>query len=264
MRKALVNAAKRSLSQTGFSLRRALAVSTTKENIVFDRSLKSRHRDFALSETLDTSYYNYLRQESNYQIIDRINDINKEFPVGLEIGCFDGELYRLINGQPSLRGSSGGCGGIDFLVQTDLSTKAKQLCISTLSELEETIVKNEFVKCDEGFLPFQSNSFDIVLSSLSLHWSNDLFKTFSEINRILKPDGVFIASLLGNDSLKELRNCLYLAEQERRGGISYHTSPFMRTWDIAGLMQDANFNLPTVDIDSVKVREQFNGYVNYC
>ncbi len=222
---------------------------SSKDKTVFEQALKQRHRNFALSETVDTTYYNYLRQESNLQLIDRVNDINREFPVGLELGSFDGGLYNLINSQPTLRGNQGGIGGIQYLVQTDMSAKSA----NNISPPANSLVTKDSLQCDEGYLPFQSNTFDIVLSSLYLHWSNDLFKTFSEIERVLKPDGVVIASLLGNDSLKELRNCFYLAEQERRGGIAYHTSPFMRTWDVAGLMQDAKFNLPTVDIDSVKV-----------
>lgn len=58
---------------------------------------------------------------------------------------------------------------------------------------------------DEEKIPFEPNSIDIVLSSMSLHWINDLPGVFSQIRKILKPDGVFIAALLGGDTLKELR-----------------------------------------------------------
>ena len=52
---------------------------------------------------------------------------------------------------------------------------------------------------------------------------------FREVNRILKPDGVFIGALLGNDTLYELRCSYQLAELEREGGISPHISPMTRT-----------------------------------
>ena len=45
---------------------------------------------------------------------------------------------------------------------------------------------------------------------------------------MLKPDGVFLCSMLGGSTLEELRRCFYLAEMERKGGISPHTSPFAK------------------------------------
>jgi NADH dehydrogenase [ubiquinone] 1 alpha subcomplex assembly factor 5 len=69
----------------------------------------------------------------------------------------------------------------------------------------------------------------------------------------MKDDGVFIGSILGGDTLQELRYCFYLAEQDRRGGIGPHTSPFTQASDIAGLLQSTNFALPTVDVDTITV-----------
>ena len=59
--------------------------------------------------------------------------------------------------------------------------------------------------------------------------------------------------MLGGDTLKELRYSLYLAEQERRGGVSPHCSPFAQPSDIVGLLQASGFNLPTVDVDTITV-----------
>lgn len=73
---------------------------------------------------------------------------------------------------------------------------------------------------------FEENSLDLVMSSLSLHWVNNLPDCFRAIWRSLKPDGVFIAALFGGETLYELRSSLQLAELERRGGLSPHISPF--------------------------------------
>ena len=53
-------------------------------------------------------------------------------------------------------------------------------------------------------------------SNLSLQWVNDLPKTFREVNRILKPDGVFLGCILGGNTLQELRSSFSAADQERR------------------------------------------------
>lgn len=64
------------------------------------------------------------------------------------------------------------------------------------------------------------------MSSLSLHWVNDLPGLFAAVKRCLKPDGMFIASMYGGETLFELRSSLQLAEVERKGGIAPHISPF--------------------------------------
>jgi NADH dehydrogenase [ubiquinone] 1 alpha subcomplex assembly factor 5 len=102
-------------------------------------------------------------------------------------------------------------------------------------------------------LPYEANTFDAVLSSLSLHWINDLPSVLAQVNNILKPDCPFIGVMMGGDSLYELRTALQLAELDRRGGVATHTSPLADVKDIGGLLQKAGFNLLTVDIDDIIV-----------
>jgi len=109
------------------------------------------------------------------------------------------------------------------------------------------------VLVDEESLPFAPNSFDLVLSSLSLHWINDLPGVLTQINRLLKPDCPFVGAMLGGDTLFELRTSLQLAEQERRGGISPRVSPLADVRDVGGLLQRAGFQLLTVDVDDIIV-----------
>lgn len=106
---------------------------------------------------------------------------------------------------------------------------------------------------DEEFLPFPDQSFDLVTSSLSLHWVNDLPRALSEIRRVLKPDGCFIGAMLGGSTLTELRESMILAETEREGGVSPHVSPMAGASDAGGLLGAAGFSLPTVDVDAVVV-----------
>jgi NADH dehydrogenase [ubiquinone] 1 alpha subcomplex assembly factor 5 len=74
-------------------------------------------------------------------------------------------------------------------------------------------------------LSLEESSIDCVISNLALHWINDLPGIMVHINRCLVPDGLFLAAMLGGDTLYELRGSTQLAEQERKGGVSPHLSP---------------------------------------
>lgn len=62
-----------------------------------------------------------------------------------------------------------------------------------------------FVCGDAESLPFGAGSVDMVFSSLTLQWCNDLDGAFNEFRRVLKPGGLLMFSTFGPDTLKELR-----------------------------------------------------------
>lgn len=101
-------------------------------------------------------------------------------------------------------------------------------------------------------LPDQSQ--DLVVSLMSLHWANDLPGALAQIRRALRPDGLFIGTLLGAGTLKELRAVLTEAELEARGGAQARVSPFADGFDGAALLQRAGFALPVADVDRLTVR----------
>jgi NADH dehydrogenase [ubiquinone] 1 alpha subcomplex assembly factor 5 len=102
-------------------------------------------------------------------------------------------------------------------------------------------------------LPYAPQTFDAVLSSLSIHWINDLPSLLAQVNSILKPDSPFIAAMFGGDTLFELRSSLQLADLERRGGVSPHISPLADVRDVGGLLTRAGFKMLTVDVEDIIV-----------
>jgi SAM-dependent methyltransferase len=110
------------------------------------------------------------------------------------------------------------------------------------------------VVADEEALPFADGSLDLVVSGLALQAVNDLPGVLVQIRRALKPDGLFLAALLGGDTLTELRQSFAVAESERDGGVSPRVAPFPDVRDMGALLQRAGFALPVTDADRVTVR----------
>jgi hypothetical protein len=52
-------------------------------------------------------------------------------------------------------------------------------------------------------------------------------QAFSECRRVLQPDGLFLGSVFGGESLFQLRRACHTAEEERCGGVSQRFSPLM-------------------------------------
>jgi SAM-dependent methyltransferase len=87
-----------------------------------------------------------------------------------------------------------------------------------------------------------------------LQFVNDLPGTLAQIRRALKPDGLFLAALIGGDTLTELRQAFAAAEAEIEDGISPHVAPFADLRESGALLQRAGFALPVTDIDRLTVR----------
>ncbi len=102
-------------------------------------------------------------------------------------------------------------------------------------------------------LPFAEAAFDLVVSPLALHWSNDLPGALLQLRRCLQPDGLLLASVLGGETLDMLRRAFLEAELAEEGGVSPRISPMADGRDLAGLLQRAGFALPVVDTDRVFV-----------
>ncbi len=195
---------------------------------VFDRHAVRRHRARAAD---GLSAHDFLLCNVAERLTDRLQDISRTFPHALDLGCHTGQMGRVL----------GRHGGIETLIQCDLAPEMARRA------------GGYAIAADEEALPFAPESFDLVLSNLSLHWVNDLPGCLLQIRQTLKPDGLFLAAMFGGGTLVELRNCLMEAESEIAGGVSPRISPFPDLRDAAGLLQRAGFTLPVADRDTITV-----------
>lgn len=107
--------------------------------------------------------------------------------------------------------------------------------------------KPRYVAGDGQGLPFADDSFDLVVSSLALHWMADPMAAFREVKRVLKPEGFFLFVTVGEETCQELREC-----DDRLGGLPR----VMRPWGMQAL-GDLTFHsglgLPVIDRENVSL-----------
>lgn len=193
----------------------------------FDRQVLRLRQKRATALGLETFLLDRVAEEFG----ERLAAVMRRFERAVDLGTPDQSVRRML-------AASGKTGSI-----IAAGTGARSLDRSFLR-----------VTADEETLPFADASLDLVVSALALQFVNDLPGTLIQIRRALRPDGLFLAALMGGGSLNELREAFGQAETEIEGGLSPRVAPFADVRDLGSLLQRAGFALPVVDSDRVVVR----------
>jgi SAM-dependent methyltransferase len=193
---------------------------------IFDRSLLRARRRRALALGPSTFLIDRVAED----MADRLAAVLRTFPIAVDLGT------------PT------------DAVRTALARTGKVGTIIALDPLATSRVNKLAVAADEEALPFRDGSLDLVVSGLALHLVNDLPGTLVQVRRALRPDGLFVAALLGGDTLTELRQAFAAAEAEIEDGISPRVAPFADLRELGALLQRAGFALPVTDVDRLTVR----------
>jgi len=181
----------------------------------------------------------FLKELACARLAERLELVRREFTDVLDVGCHGGQMGTALPDR--LRTSS------LVYVQTDPASNF----VAEASAVNKFAARTSLM-VDE-LLPVEAASCDAVLSSLFLHWMNDLPGMLSQIRLALRPDGLFLATLLGGRSLSELRGCLAEAETEICGGISPRCMPMADIRDLGSLLQRAGFALPVADAELLTI-----------
>jgi SAM-dependent methyltransferase len=194
---------------------------------LFDRRAWRAHRERAGRQGAVT----FLHEEVAERLLDRLDLINREFPVALDLGARDGAVARALAQRP----------GCECVIAAEPS--------GVLLAAAPT----PRVAADPELIPFRDASFDLAASCLALHWCADLPGTLIQIRRALKPDGLLLAAMFGGSTLVELRTALFDAELAEEGGVSPRVSPTVELGDAASLLQRAGFAMPVADSETITV-----------
>ncbi|EXJ85448.1 hypothetical protein A1O1_05812 [Capronia coronata CBS 617.96] len=226
---------------------------------IFNDNVKYLQKERAAANVEYSRHVDYLKDEVARRLVDRLLDIDRQFPQVLDLGANSCHIARALSRPPLIAPE---IPEVPEKAKIPLSERVKHLtCVeispTTLHRDDSlpapTVPITQTVLPSLEALPYDANTFDAVLSSLSLHWINDLPSVLSTINNILKPDAPFLAAMFGGDTLFELRSSLQLADLERRGGVSPHISPLADVRDVGNLLGRAGFKLLTVDVDDIIV-----------
>lgn len=101
------------------------------------------------------------------------------------------------------------------------------------------------INADAFQLPFADGSVDMLVSNMMLQWCDDLDAVFSEIRRVLKPEGLIMFTSLGPDTLKELRQAWQTVDMEQE-----HVNTFIDMHDMGDALVRAGFGQPVMDVET--------------
>ncbi|WP_279479026.1 methyltransferase domain-containing protein [Aureimonas sp. SK2] len=197
-------------------------------NAPFDRALIDRRRLRAFDRSPPGAAF--LLDAVSAELAERLSLVQRRFAVGVELAGHTGALAVQIAAS----------GQVERLVRIERDARL--------------LGAGGGIVADEEALPLRDESVDLVLSPLSLHLTNDTPGVLVQIRRALRGDGLFLAALLGGETLNELRAALLAAEAELTGGASPRVAPFADLREAGGLLQRAGFALPVIDQDRLTVR----------
>ena len=196
--------------------------------VIFDRELlRARRRRAAAAEPAT-----FLLDRVAADLAERLVAVLRRFDLALDLGTPTDAVLKVL----------AGLGTVGTVVRADRTLPSGGVPVSP------------FVVADEETLPFRDAAFDLVVSALALQFVNDLPGTLLQSRRALKPDGLFLAALIGGETLTELRQSFAAAESEIEAGVSPRVAPFADLRDLGALLQRVGFALPVTDVDRVTVR----------
>ncbi len=129
-----------------------------------------------------------------------------------------------------------GCGSglyVKKLIELGAAVKGSDISeeLIKIARSENPVIDFEVASAES--LPYENNSFDVVVASLSLHYLQNLSKSFSEISRILRPNGIFVFSI--NHPLNDSSETIKVSDNDVRIFKPYfHNNPYTLT------MKDGN------------------------
>jgi len=190
---------------------------------LFDRQLRAHRRDRAAR----TGPELFLFDRAFDECLDRLGDIPRTFGRALLLGCPSADWRSRLSG----------------IVQTIDVADPGPLFAARAGGL----------RIEEDRHDFGSEQYDLCLAIGTLDSVNDLALALRLIGRSLKHDAPLIGAIAGGNSLPALRTALIEAGRHE-GRIAARTHPRIEAASLAQLLASADFGMPVVDVDRLRLR----------
>jgi len=158
--------------------------------------------------SLEEQYRNPAKLNTRINIHEKYSDNKKDWHLW---------LFEQMNISPNSRILEIGCGdGTFWLKNRERINRSWNLILSDYSEGMVESVKKQLVgipniqysQFNIEDIPFENNSFDILIASHMLYHVPNRNKAIKEARRVLKPDGTFYCSTVGQNHMKEFGELL--------------------------------------------------------
>jgi SAM-dependent methyltransferase len=115
------------------------------------------------------------------------------------------------------------------------------------------------LSCDET-LPFGAGTFDCIISLGHAHYVNDVPGFLRQCLYALKPDGLMLGVMAGENTFNQLGQTLAQVDDAYLGGMGMRLPPLVRVKDMGMLMQRAGFALCSSDRETLDL--PFKNYIH--
>lgn len=175
-----------------------------------------------------------LARETGRRMAERLDYVKLNPARIADIGCASGDGIRDLQQRYP----------VALPVAVDFST-AMLLQVRRRVPLLQRLARHapRLVNADARALPLAANSLGLAWSNLMLHWLDDPMPALREMHRVLEVDGLLMFSMLGPDTLKELRAAC------RDCGIEPPLRRFLDMHDIGDMLVAAGFADPVMDME---------------
>lgn len=176
---------------------------------------------------------NTLYKNTAYRLMEHLDVIQIKPQRILDVGAGYGHLANLIK----KKFKSAEIVLLDLAEQLLIKAKKKAPWFSSY----------RYLCADTQHLPLVSQSFDCMISDMTLQWCTQIQAVLNEWRRVLKPGGFVLFSTLGPDSLRELQEASCEIDEY------VHVHRFIDMHHLGDALLYSGFSDPVVDVDRVEI-----------
>ena len=182
----------------------------------------------------------FLQREIADRLFERLDYIKLKPARALDLGSGTGYATRKLR----QRYAHADILSLDLAPEMLCFAKAQSPAAPILARLLGQSPRQNWLCANAEALPLANESVDLVLSSLMLQWC-DPETVSKEVMRVLKPNGLFMFTTFGPDTLKELRASF------RKLDDAPHVNDFVDMHDIGDILVHAGFADPVMDQETI-------------